>query len=490
MHRSLLLLGMFPKIIQLSLIVLLGIIIGGLFFLVNPLLLLVAISGLLVLIIISYLKPEIGILTTAVLISSIVFEYELPLIPLPFGAFHISDIILLSLLVSILIKSYFTDNFKFHSTPLDRPLVLFYLAAVLSIYTSIAEYGVDFRTAMKFLRPTTYYLIFFAITNLIQGKKQIKFLIKGLSIIAIVVGISMIVQAIIGSSVRLVPGRVEGAKVFEQAYEATRIIPPGSIVLYLGLIISICTIVLINKPLFKSTYIYSTPILIGGIILTYFRMYWVTIIFLLSIFIILISKRNKMKFMAWFSTILIVLSILSLAFLSLGGRPRAYVNSISARFSSLFSGEKIYGSDTLEFRRRENSYALAQIAKHPLIGIGLATDYRPFDPFLSAGPLWFMHNGYLWILMKTGFIGFLPFCWFYLRFIKRSYSNWKKVKDLVLRSALVGFMLAAVGLLLINIIDPMFMLWPQIVVISIMIGLGEAIIKIKNPDEEKLSGLS
>jgi len=46
-------------------------------------------------------KPEIGILAIVILISSIIFEEALPLIPIGVGSFHISDAILLFLLFLI-----------------------------------------------------------------------------------------------------------------------------------------------------------------------------------------------------------------------------------------------------------------------------------------------------------------------------------------------------------------------------------------------------
>ena len=57
-------------------------------------------------------KPELGILAIIVIIASIIFAQNLPLIPIPGGSLHITDVILLFLLLRILIKAFTDGSFK------------------------------------------------------------------------------------------------------------------------------------------------------------------------------------------------------------------------------------------------------------------------------------------------------------------------------------------------------------------------------------------
>jgi len=148
----------------------------------------------------------------------------------------------------------------------------------------------------------------------------------------------------------------------------------------------------------------------------------------------------------------------------------------------------MFRSATLEWRRIENEYAFMQIRKYPLFGIGLANDYRPHIFGMGDWATRYIHNGYLWIILKMGLIGFLPFLWFYLRFLLRGFSSWKKIEDAILRSAVTGFMLSGIGILLVVIVNPMFMEWKAIVMIATMIGLTEAIIRINESEERRLNG--
>ena len=475
-----------PKVLQFLFCIFLGIVVGKFFFVLSPLFVLAVAGGLLFLIV-TLFKPEIGILALVIMISSIIIKAAIPLIPIPIGSLHVTDVILLFLLGMIPFKLFTDRDFRLSKTPLDKPLLLFYLAALISACIAIIYFKLDFNIVIRKFRLVNYYLIYFAITNLIREKRQIKFIIKGLFVIATIVGLVMIIQVIVGKSIRLMSGKMQAAGALGHFYEATRIQPSGQILIYVAFITAVCVISFINKPILKSIYFYVLLIVGMGILLTYNRNYWVTIVFSLSIFMIMISKKSKRRVIAWFVIVVILMSALSFIFLSLGGRPGAYVISVSDRFTSLFAGERMFRSSTLNWRRIENEYALRQIIKYPLFGIGLANDYRPHRFGMAEWIGWYIHNGYLWIIVKMGLIGFLPFLWFYIRFLFRGFSNWKKIEDGILKSAVTGFMLSGIGISISALITPIFMEWSGIVVISTMIGITEAIIKINEREIRKLS---
>jgi O-antigen ligase len=145
----------------------------------------------------------------------------------------------------------------------------------------------------------------------------------------------------------------------------------------------------------------------------------------------------------------------------------------------------LYKSDSLEWRRVENKYALQQIVKHPFLGIGLGKDYRPqiFGSYdTSTG---YIHNGYLGILLDVGLIGLLPLLWFFVRFVIRGFRNWDKIKDTYMNLLLTGFTLSVLGVLLINMVSPVFRQWFSIVVFPTIIGLSEVIIRINEMELHK-----
>ena len=150
------------------------------------------------------------------------------------------------------------------------------------------------------------------------------------------------------------------------------------------------------------------------------------------------------------------------------------------RFTSLFTGSKLVESSTLQDRFTENGFALDNISEHPVLGIGLGTEYRPSLYGKKDEILYFVHNNYLWIVLDTGVTGLVFYMWFFLGFIIRALNNWRTIKDDYLRSALLGFMLSGTAMLFQALVDPVFMYWFSIVIIAIIAGLSEVIININS----------
>jgi O-antigen ligase len=138
----------------------------------------------------------------------------------------------------------------------------------------------------------------------------------------------------------------------------------------------------------------------------------------------------------------------------------------------------MYRDETLEIRRAENEYLFNKIKKNPLFGIGMVSQLRPSQFLAKEESGVYVHNGYLWILASLGIVGFFTFFWFYARFLGRGLSGWRKVRDTYLKAALAGFTLSGLGILLMSIVNPVLMQWKSVVVISTMIGLSEAIMRI------------
>ncbi len=126
---------------------------------------------------------------------------------------------------------------------------------------------------------------------------------------------------------------------------------------------------------------------------------------------------------------------------------------------------------------------LPRLTKHPVLGIGLGNTYRP--AFWRNDELtYYMENGYLWIMTDMGITGLLFFLLFYLGFLLRAFRNWKLIEDKFFRSALVGFMLSGIGILPMVVVNPIFMQWFSAVVIAIMAGLSENIIRLNRTETE------
>ena len=453
-----------------------GVVSGILLLVMPPLHALVIVAGIFVLALIA-IMPEIGILIMVVLLSSIVFEKSLPLIPIGVGSFHVSDVILLFMLGTLVFK-VFTIGHTYIRAALDLPLLLFLVTVLISAFISVTYYGTDFNLVLRLLRVLTYYLIVILITNLIRDERQIRFLIIGLFVIAAVVAATMLIQTMIGESVQLMPGRIETAGTFGQEYEALRILPPGQTLIFISLITSICVIAFRQQSsLFVFGYFYLVILLGIGVVLTYNRNYWVALLLAVSLLLLMIRTKNKNKLLALLMVVTISAGSLFALFDGSGGKVDKTFDAVSSRFSSLVTGKKLIQSSSLEDRYLENRYAIKQIERHLILGIGLGNDYRPEVPGIRQNLTYYVHNAYLWILIDTGLPGFLFFFWFYIQFLIRAVKNWKRIQDNFLKSAVLGFMISGIVILPMALVTPIFLQWYSIVVIAIMIGLTESIIR-------------
>lgn len=130
--------------------------------------------------------------------------------------------------------------------------------------------------------------------------------------------------------------------------------------------------------------------------------------------------------------------------------------------------------------KKENADAFESINKNPILGIGLGNRYREIQDSSSVLLETYVHNGYLWILIKMGILGFLPFITFFLTFFYKSIKSIFDPKQSYLRSLYVGIILFIFGVMVINIVNPMFMQLISIVVIAISMGIGDVINRLEN----------
>jgi VanZ family protein len=231
-------------------------------------------------------RPEIGLLGILVATSSIVPESELPILSLGgIGSLHIPDIVLLSLLVLILVRSLVEPRFKIVHTPLDLPLLSFYaIAMVFSLY-AVSQGSVNVEDARRAIRTITYFLTFFVVTNLIRTKSQLTLLLKGISFLAIIVALAMAVQFLLGYSVSFLPGRVEILNTAGTNYsDVTRVLPPGESLVAFGFLLTTVMLVLEKNRVGDWLRLAQWLLLGVAVVLTYNRSYWAIsgLVFLLA----------------------------------------------------------------------------------------------------------------------------------------------------------------------------------------------------------------
>jgi hypothetical protein len=472
--------------IHIAITIAIGFILGVISLLLSPRFTLIAVAavGIAVAILKRHELILIGILFAT---SSILFEDWLPLIPIGIGSLHIPDLLLLGSFGIILIRLLIEPDFRIIRTPLDWPILAFYSVIVISTVSTIFRSSIEFNLAFRSIRVVTYYLTFFVVTNLIREEHQIRYLMRGLSVLASVIAIVMVSQFLLGDSISLLPGRIEILKTQGIYYEGvTRIVTPGRSLLLVFFIYFSSNLILDKSKNITFFRLVQWGLTGVALILTFLRSYWVVVVLAMVLLAYLVRRQSIQRF---FGISLIIVVASSAILLSVFAEPESRIGSVViatlSRISTLGSNTTLSES-SLEQRYIENEYALKQIANHPIIGLGLRAQYRPWDPRIDVRSLQALtpdsrshiHNGHLLLMVNSGLVGYLIFLSLSFIFLIRGFKHWHLIENTSMRSIVLGFTIAYLGILVAAVVNSTFVNWFWTPVLAIMWGTNEVIYRI------------
>jgi hypothetical protein len=448
----------------------LGVLLGLATLVLDPILLLGAVTVVAV-VLLTFAHPEIVILVVLVLVSGVVPTEFNPPIKLPLGTFHPSDLLLIWLVFFVAFRVFTDKSFSFTRTPLDAPVGIFFAAVIVAMGTSMFGYGLSLDKVQIEARKLMYYLVFFAVTNLIKTRSQIALLVHGLMAIGLLVAITGIAQAGLGGSVSLVGGSLS-----QQDYLFSLKFHPGAHMIFIALMMLATDMSLCQDHPYHLLRQLQFLVLILGFSMTFARNFLVSLaVSLAALVTILWNRRLSQLFRNLFSVAIIAIVILgALAFGGQGPVIRRYAAALLARMTSIFSRDVVSRTDTLLSRWVEIRYAWAHIVRHPILGIGL---YRPYRPLLYEGDriTRYVHNAYISIWLKTGLLGLVPFLWLSVCCVQRGIRHWQRVQDDLLHSASLGIALAYLGMMVSNLVAPFFVQNWSLAVFGVMLGINESI---------------
>jgi O-antigen ligase len=424
-------------------------------------------------------KPEIGILVI-VFINTGLFYYETSsLISFASISLHISDLILIYLLLIIFIK-LITKNHSLVRTPLDGIILWFYGAILLSAVFAFDSPSYTRNWVFQQLRPLTYYLVFFIVTNLIRERKQITTLIYGLLGIGAVASLEMLIQILFPSihlvasqPLDLVTAGAQFSGVVRNYLTADRLIYPMFLIAFSWMLVRKNAGVRFREPLLVG-------ILGIGLFLTYQRNYWLTMLSMIFLMGILVPLSYKLKMTRVFLAIVLLISLINIP----GTRINGYLNAAINRLVWGMDPGTLAIDGSVQWRIKETEYALQSISQNSIFGIGLGNYYRPsvtdVDPTSSAtGIRWYVHNAYLWVWVDMGLIGLIPFVGLLLWVVIRGLTRWQKIKDGFVKAFVLGSSLGILGQIITNVVAPNFLQDWSLVVFAIIFGLNELIYRLE-----------
>ncbi|MBN1312971.1 MAG: O-antigen ligase family protein [Anaerolineae bacterium] len=489
-------------VLQIIVAIMCGLALGLLMLIAPPTVALLLIAGGFFLVI-ALKRPELFILSLIMITSTAVPATVIPVVAnIGPGRVFLTDLIFLLPFGLIILRAIVERDFRLIGTPLDVPLLLFvalvFLVTLLgfsrtmpyqmSIRQVFASPPLIISLAIPEIRVIAYYLVFFSVTNLIRTENQLDWLLKGLNGAALVTGMLIIIQAALpGISLLQQVGRVERLLTEGSRYnDITRVVDlPGEALIFMMFSVVLANL-LHRQPARIRDWLLLVPLGIA-IIFTFNRNFWVSIGMAVFILAYLGDRIGWQRFTVYGLGGALLLGLAIVISLSM---PESKLGRLTyatgERVVSLVKPTTYTEGSSIQFRVIETQYALQQIDRRPVFGVGLGGYYRPYDSRLD----WeyfdgrgYIHNGHLWLILKSGFAGYLCFLWLSIAFIVRSFRRWRSVRQLKYRSVLLGFVIIYLGVAFAAVVNPIYMQSNWTPLIGLMMGINEVILRFSYADD-------
>lgn len=450
----------------------LGLTLGIIGLVASPVTALVAVLGVIVLAI-AFTYPELIILAVLALASGLFPSRFNPYIDIVVGNAQLSDVLLIGLLFIVVFRVISDRGFQFIKTPLDLPIILFFGAVLAGLVNAVLRFDIRFSAATYEFRVLMYYLLFFAITNLVRTKAQLVRLVYGVMAIGFLLAVVIIAQSSLFGSV------LAEEKLVGQADAPIRVFHPGLPLAYVVLITLVGYIAMFKGQGFNAHRWSIALVIVAALLVTATRHIFVSLALVIGLLIVILSTRERARLLRTMIAITIFaagfISLLALAGLEAGLAEYSVTSYV--RLQQMFSRGILSSSGSLGWRWQEIQYAWSQISEHPILGIGLNSPYRPpFYPGEAPGLLRYIHNAYFSLWLKTGIVGLVTFLWFSIIFIRKGLQNWRRVKSVLLRAVVIGFTVGYAGMMLSNLVAPSMVRPGQAAIFGVILGLGELIL--------------
>jgi len=379
---------------------------------------------------------------------------------------HVPDLVLLYL-VAVLLLHAWSSGGRLIVTPCSVPVLAFCLIGGVGVLLSGYLYGANLFEAIQEGKVVAYYLVVFLAANLLRSRTDVRVLTIGLILISCAMSVYVVYQGVFH------PPDIDPDD--EEAFYLFSSVTAGSE--KVGILWTVCVLLAlmaIEKP--RAIYALGLLLCLSYFILMFHRHMYLGVVLAAVLIGICLGRAYPQRLLKVSLALLILLALLAFALVWGPDLIQQYASLTLQRVQSL---KEISGTDSALLRETENRYAWQAVASDPLLGLGFALDYRP-KIYSGRDELnRFVHNGYLWILIKLGLVGLVPFLWFSLRFLRRGFGQWLMIEDAFCQAVLLGSTVCYSVLLFLNFISPYFMQNWGVCVIALMIGSGESIIRLQ-----------
>ncbi len=436
--------------------------------------------GAVVFVLVTMRWPELGILSLVALLSGMISLSWLPVLPLGPVSLNIHDMIVMLLLALVFLRATSWPGFTIYRTPLLLPLLLFVGAFLLSAANAILIHGVGMNAVLRTVRVLILWIAFIPTMQLVRDEQALRRLLLGLLLFSVVLLIGVLLP---NKFEPFLPVEERAAGTGAQMYSGvTRVYFAGDMILYAMIPVTVAALATVKKgnPLWRVGLL---GLLLFWLFRTFFRQYWLTLFVACLLLMVFLSGQERLRLLKRMIPVALAGALIVGIFVAF--QPEQFermVHPLVHRISSITQNPfKREGS--LQWRMIETHYAMIQIERHPVLGLGLASSYRP--PMESEGDMYgdwaykYIENGYLYITVMMGLVGLVPFLWLCAVYLFRVARHQHEIGDDGLRAVYLGFGLAFLGMMACNIFSPTFVIGTRLVFFPVSMAISETILRLE-----------
>lgn len=391
------------------------------------------------------------------------FYSKLPKISI--SSIHLPDLLLL-FLFALYAWGLLKGRVIYQNTFLARAFLLFLAFSCLSLIYGVVISGANLFEAIREFKVILYYGLFVLVSSTCTRFSDLRWLMTACFAIGVLSALTLVLGGILHPP-------SSSARAEDVYYGITGLAGGKGILLSYWCLCCCFALLVVDRT--RLIYLAAAGIYLLFFILKFHRHMYMSIALAAALIGIFAFGQYRQKMGRIFGLCLVLL-VLTGTLIAWG--PPVLGRYVDLSWKRLQSLSGIESTDTVTYRMLENQYAVHMIKRFPLIGIGFANSYRPPIYGPKDGLDTFIHNGYLWILVKSGLLGFLAFLWFSFLFVKQALSSWASMPDPFTKGILLGSAVCFLGLLFADVSSPYFMQDWEVAAIGIMFGISESAVRI------------
>ncbi|MBI2861566.1 MAG: O-antigen ligase family protein [Chloroflexi bacterium] len=402
--------------------------------------------------------PTLVLLLGLAILGTDEVQSGIAVIPLFGGSLKLEDVLIL-LVFAIWLSGQLVrrEPIIVHS-PVTLPLVLLVLWAALSVV--MASYnGADPKLSVSYFRPMIAYVLFFVVATTVKTRQQVFALVAAVLTFSALFAALFDVFLLVGEPLWVpfykIFGAGEGFVTMRSSHSFAGI----------ATLLALSLFLFARSPRVRVLLFVTMLLSASEAVLLLKRSVWLATLVGLIVIWLELPRGTKGPFARWVGVGLLGVALLILVLDVLSEVP--LILALQDRFTQSGLGEP-----SLLYRFDEDQEVLRQFLSAPILGVGLGMSHQVYDFYLGTVVVGFAHNTYLFILSRTGLIGFAIFLWFAIASLQRGLRLFQRTAG-VERGLALGVVVSVVFLLVASNFE--FWLWVQkyLIFLAVVLGLIE-----------------